>query len=94
MVHAQVLEDYINFLLMFMAYHILPVLPIKYLINEDRNPTTPFELATGTKPLILHLCVLFFPCVVQKATSHFGTKALNIRNKAQKGFWGIFVGIP
>ena len=29
-----------------------------------------------------------------EATAHIGTKALNIRHQAQKGFRGIFVGIP
>ena len=38
--------------------------------------------------------MLFCLCVVQKATAHVGTKALNIRHKAKKGFRGIFVGIP
>ena len=38
--------------------------------------------------------VLFCPCVVRKATAHFETKTLNMRHVAQKGFRGIFVGIP
>ena len=38
--------------------------------------------------------MLFCPCVVRKATAHVGTKALDIRHQAQKGFRGIFVGIP
>ena len=38
--------------------------------------------------------VLFCPCVVRKATAHVDTKTLNIRHQAQKGFGGIFVGIP
>ena len=38
--------------------------------------------------------MLFFPCVVQKATEHVDKKALNMRHQAQKGFRGIFVGIP
>ena len=33
MVHAIVLEAYINFTLMYTTDHIFPVLPIKYLIN-------------------------------------------------------------
>ena len=49
---------------------------------------------TYTKPSISHLCVLFCPCVVQKATAHVGTKALNMCHQAQKDFCGIFVGIP
>ena len=94
MVHARVPENYINLALMYTTDHIFPVLPIKYLINEDGDPTTPFKLATGTKPSVSHLRVLFFPCVVRKSTAHVETKALNMRHQAQKGFRGIFVGIP
>ena len=74
--------------------HIFPVLPIKDLINEDGNPTTPHKLATGTKPSVSHLRVLFCPCVVRKSTAHVETKTLNMRHQAQKGFRSIFVGIP
>ena len=94
MVHARVLEAYIHFSLMYTTDHIFPVLPIKYLINEDGDPTTPYKLAIGTKPSVSHLRVLFCPCVVRKATAYVGTKALNMRHQAQKGFCGIFVGIP
>ena len=45
-VHARVSEAYIRFLLMYMTDHIFPVLPIKDLINEDGDPTTPYKLAT------------------------------------------------
>ena len=94
MVHARVLEAYIHFALMYKTDHIFPVLPIKDLINEDGDPTTPHKLATGMKPSVSHLCVLFCPCVVQKATAHVETKAINMRHQAQKGFRSIFVGIP
>ena len=66
MVHARFLEAYIHFSLMYTTDHIFTVLPIKYLINEDGDPTTPHKLATCTKPPVSHLRVLFFPCVVQK----------------------------
>ena len=78
---------------MYTTDHIFPVLPIKDIINEDGDPTTPHKLETGTKPSLSHLCVLFCPCVVRKATAHVGKKALNRRHQAQKGFCGIFVGI-
>ena len=93
MVHARVLEAYIHFASIFTTYNIFTVLPIKDMINEDGDPTTPFKLTTGTKPSVSHLCVLFFPCVVQKATVHVGTKILIMRHQAQTGFLGIFVGI-
>ena len=93
MVHARVLEAYIHLALMYTIDHIFTVILIKYLINEDGDRTTPFKLATGTKPSVSHLRVLFCPCVVWKATAHVETKALNMRHQTQKGFRGIFVGI-
>ena len=94
MVHAIVSEVYIHFALMYTIDHIFPVLPIKDLINEDGDPTTPFKLSTGTKPSVSYLCVLFCPCFVQNATAHVDKKALSMRHQAQKGFHSIFVGIP
>ena len=79
---------------MYTTYHIFSVLPIKDLINQDGDPTTPHKLATGTKTSVSHLRVLFCPYVVRKATAHAETKTLNMRHQAQKGFRGIFVGIP
>ena len=93
MVHARIPEVYVHFALMYTTDHIFPVLPIKDLMNEDGDPTTSHKLATGTKPSVSHLSVLFCPCVVRKATAHIDTKTLNMRHQAQKGFRGIFVGI-
>ena len=86
MVHAIVLEAYINFVLIYMTYHIFEALPIKYLINEDGKLTTPFKLAIGNKPSVSHLRVLFCPFVVRKATAHVYKKAINMRHQAQKVF--------
>ena len=79
---------------MYKTDHIFPVLPIKDTINEDGDLATPYKIATGKKPSVSHLRVLVCPCVVRKATAHVGTKALNMCHQAQKGFCGIFVGIP
>ena len=78
---------------MYTTYNIFPVLLIKYMINEDGDPTTPFKLVIGVKPSVSHLRVLFCPCLVQKSTAHVGTKGLNMRHQAQNGFCGIFIGI-
>ena len=94
MVHARVPEVYVHFALMYTTDNIFPVLPIKDLINEDDNPTTPDKLATGTKPSVSHLQVLFCPCVVRKARTHVETKTLSMHHQVQKGFHSIFVGIP
>ena len=79
---------------MYTTDHIFPVLPIKDLINKNGDPTTPHKMATGTKPSVSHLCVLFCPCLVPKATAHVETKTLSMPHKAQKWFCGIFVLIP
>ena len=94
MVHDKVPENYMHFALMYTTFHIFPVQPKKELKNKDEDPTTPYKLATGTKPSVSNLRVLFCPCVVRKATAHVDTKTLNMRHQAQKGFRGIFVGIP
>ena len=70
MVHAGFLEAYIHFALMYTTNNIFPFLPIKYLITKDGELTTPFKLATGTKPSVSHLRVLFWPCFIRKATAH------------------------
>ena len=93
MVHASVPEVYVHFVLMYTTNNIFLVLPIRDLINEDGDPTTPHKLATGTKPSVSQLRVLFCPCVVRKATAHVETKTLTTRHQAQKGFRSIFVGI-
>ena len=94
MVHAIFLEAYINFSFMYTTDHIFPVRPIKDMINKDGDLTTPYKLATCTKTFSITFTRVIFPCVVQKATSHIGKKALNMRQQAQKVFRGIFVGIP
>ena len=91
MLHDIVPEIYVHFALMYTTDHIFPVLPIKDLINKDGDPTTPYILATGTKPSVSHLRVLFCPCVVRKDTAHVETNMLNMRHQAQKGFRGIFM---
>ena len=80
MVHYRVSEAYIHFALIYTIDHIFLVLPIKDLINEDSDLTTPFKLATGTKPSVSYLSVLFCPYVVNKDTIRLGTKTLNMRH--------------
>ena len=70
MVYARVSEAYIHFVLMYTTCYIFPVLPIKDMMNKDDDPATSHKLATGTKPSVSHLRVLFCPCVVRKATAH------------------------
>ena len=79
---------------MYTTDHIFPVIPIKHLVNQYSEQNTPHKLATGTKPSVSNPLVLFCLCVVQKATAHVDTKALNMRHQSQKWFHGVLVGIP
>ena len=94
LVHARVWEVYLHFAFMYTSDNIFPVLPIRDLINDYSDPTTPFKLSTGTKNSGSHLCVLFCTCFLRKTTAQIDKKALNMRHEEQKGFHSIFVGIP
>ena len=79
---------------MFTTDHIFPVLPIKYLINKDGDPTTSYKLATGMKPSVSNLRVLFFFMCCTESYCTRWDKGVNMSHQAQKRFRGIFVGIP
>ena len=78
---------------MYTTHHIFPVLPIKKLINQDGEPTTPRKLSTDTNTSVSNIRVLYCTCILLKTTANVGGKALNIRHQSQEQFWGIFVGI-
>ena len=84
MVHARVSDKYIHLSLMYTIDNIFSVIPIKNMENKDSEITTPNKLATGTKPSVSNLRVLFFPCVVLKSTLHVDTKSLNMCHRSQK----------
>ena len=92
--HARVFDKYIHFASMYMTDNIFPVLPIKHLVNKDCKLTTPHKMLIGKKTSLLNLRFLLCPCVVQKATAHVITEALNIYHQSQKGFCSIFIVIP
>ena len=50
MVQTWVSNEYIHFEFMYTTDYIFSVLPIKHLVNQDGEPTTPQKLATGIKP--------------------------------------------
>ena len=94
MVHTRFSEEYIYIVLMYTTHHIFPILLIKLLVNKDGEPTTQQKMSTGKKSSASNLCVLLFPCVVQKETIHVDTKVLNMYHRPQKGFQGILIVIP
>ena len=55
MVHTQVYNKYTHFSFMYTTDHILPVIPIKHLVNQDGEPNITHKLETGTKPSVSNL---------------------------------------
>ena len=86
MVPTRVYGEYINFVLIYTTDNIFTVITIKHLVYQDSEPTTPQKLPTGTKQSLSDIHVLFFSCVVQKATAHFDKNKLNMYHQSQKGF--------
>ena len=69
-----------------MTDHTFPVLPIKHLVNQYGELTTPDELSNSTKPSVSNFTCSIFPCVVLKSTAHVYTRALNICHQSQNKF--------
>ena len=44
---------------MYITDHIFPVLSMKDLVNQNGDPTMQQKLATGTKPSVSNLRILF-----------------------------------
>ena len=63
------------------------------MLNQDGEPTTPHKLEICAKSSVSNLRVLFYPCVVQKATAYVEKKVLNMCHWSKKSSWVIFVGI-
>ena len=78
---------------MYTTDNIFTVIPIKKLVNQDGETTTPQKMENVIKHSVSNLCVLLCPCVLKKATAYVDIKALNMRHQSQKCFRGIFVGI-
>ena len=85
MVYARVSEACVHFALMYTTDHIFLVLPIKYIINEDGDPTTPHKLATFTKPSVSHLCVLFLSYLSGSTNQRSYKRAWRSNNATQTG---------
>ncbi len=68
------------------------MLPVKNLFNVDGDICSPFELFTGTKPLVLHLCVFGCPAVAKRSV--ISVEGLSTTLCTEKGTRGIFIGLP
>ena len=87
-------EKFNHFALINTAHVIMPVLPLRDLVNESGKQTTLVELMTGNKARISRILTLLCLVIVKKLTAQHKGKSLNMQHQLQKGFRGIFVGIP
>ena len=70
-VYARVSEAYVHFAFMYTTDHIFPVLPIKYLINQDSDLTTPHKTCNRYKTFsVTFTCVIFSMC----CTENYGAR--------------------
>ena len=83
MVHVRVSEAYIHFTLMCTTDHILPVPPIKELINKDGKLPPPYKIASGVKHSILNLHVLL--CCTESYRTYW-YKGIKHASPSAKGF--------
>ena len=71
---------------MYKDNNIFPVLSIKYLVNQDGEPTLLQKLATDPNLSVSNLRVLVCACVVQNTTEYVDTKVLNMLHQSKNVF--------
>jgi hypothetical protein len=91
LVHARLPDKY-HFHAIRYAATIFNVLPVKNLFNVDGDICSPFELFTGTKPLVSHLRVFGCPAVAKRSV--ISVEGLSTQLCTEKGIRGIFIGLP
>ena len=86
MEHARFLEAYIHFALMYTVNNMFLLLPIKDLIDEDGDPTTPFKLTTGKKPSVLHIYIFNLSMCCTEIYCTCWYKGVKHASQSAKGF--------
>ena len=81
MVFARVEERFTDFALLYAAHEIIPALPLRDLVDDSGETTTPTFLMTGKKAHISGIRTLFFPCIIKKLTAQKDEKVLNMRHQ-------------
>jgi transposase InsO family protein len=87
LVHAR-LPDTFMFNALVYTCHIFNILPVKGLLDESGNVSTPYTLFHGEKPRINHFRVFGCPVVARKWSTPHTTSS----KQTERGIRGIFLG--
>jgi hypothetical protein len=76
------------------AVHITNVCPVKNVIDQDGNPTTPCQYSFQRKPSIANFRVFRCPSFFKCYEPTFSNKLTTYKQQLQRASCGIFLGFP
>jgi hypothetical protein len=76
------------------AVHIINVCPAKYVIDQDGNPTMPYQYGFQRKPSIANFQVFGCPSFFKRFEPTFRNKLITYKQQLQRASCGIFLGFP
>jgi transposase InsO family protein len=76
------------------AVQILNVCPAKNVIDQDGNPTTPYQYSFQRKPSIANFRVFGCPTFFKRYEPTFRNKLITYKQQLQQASRGIFLGFP
>ena len=92
LLHARLSKKFFYYAAKY-AQRVHDVIPVKELCDKDGLPTTPYQLATNSKPNVRHYRVFGCPAIFKRY--EVSDQGKRIKNKyIQQGIRGIFVGFP
>ena len=76
------------------AVHIINVCPAKNVIDQDGNPTTPYQYSYQRKPSLANFRVFGCPTFFKRYEPTFRNKLITYKQQLQRATRGIFLGFP
>jgi hypothetical protein len=76
------------------AVHICHVCPAKNVIDQNGNPTTPYQYSFQRKPSISNFRVFGCPSFFKRYEPTFRNKLVTYKQQLQRASRGIFLGFP
>ncbi|KAI2493774.1 Reverse transcriptase (RNA-dependent DNA polymerase) [Fragilaria crotonensis] len=76
------------------AVQILNVCPAKNVIDQDGNPTTPYQYSFQRKPSLANFRVFGCPTFFKRYEPTFRNKLITYKQQLQRASRGIFLGFP
>jgi hypothetical protein len=76
------------------AVHIVNVCPAKNVIDQNGNPTMPYQYSFQLKPRIAYFQVFGCPSFFKRYEPNFCNKLITYKQQLQRASRGIFLGFP